>query len=108
VLEIDARLDLRNFLPLLVHGIRLQRNVLAHVSPKGVPVHIAIEVVPMAVSLKAAAVAGHLFDELGNLFRDLVRSRRFAFEQRGRECLGPGAPRDRVKDASLWFARAQR
>jgi hypothetical protein len=108
ILAIDGCLDLRNFLPLLVHGIRLQRNVLAHVSPEGVPIHIAIEVVPVVVSLEATAVAGHLFDELGDVFRNSIGSRRFAFEQRGRERLGTGTPRDRLKDASLGFARAQR
>ena len=106
VLEIDGRLDLRDLLPLLVHGIRIQRNVLTHVSPEGVPVHIAIEVVPVAVSLEAPAVAGHPFDKFGNFSGDLIRPRRFAGEQRWRECLGTGPPRNRMKEALARFRRA--
>jgi len=106
VLAIDGRLDLRDLLPLLVHGIRLQRNILAHVSPERVPVHITIQVVPVAVSHEAPAVAGHPFDDLWSFFRNLVGSRRFAGEQRWRERLGTGPPRNRLKDALARLRRA--
>ena len=99
MLAVDGCLDLWNRLPLLVHGIRLQRNVLAHVSPERVPVHVTIEVILMAVGLEAPAVAGHPFDEFRDFFRNLVGPRRLACKQSWRERLRARASRDRGEDA---------
>ena len=61
ILGVDGLLDLRDRPSLLVHGIRIQRNVKADASPSRVFVNVAVQVILVAVRLIATAVAGHPF-----------------------------------------------
>lgn len=69
---IDAVLDLRDRIALLVQPLRLQRNIDADVSPRSVLVGEAVQVVLVPGVSVAATVAHDPLQNLGVLLRHLI------------------------------------
>jgi len=84
ILGVDGLLDFRDWPSLLVHGIRIQRNVEADASPSRVLVSITVQVVLVTDIFIAPAVAGHPLNELGHLPRNPVGLGDLAIEEAGR------------------------
>lgn len=81
IFSVDCRLNLRDFLSLLVHGIRIQRNVLAHHSRVRVPIRVAIQVILMVRHPAAPAIARHLFEQLRHFLGNPIGFGQLSSEQ---------------------------
>ncbi len=69
---INAVLDLRDLIALLVQPLRLQRNIDANVSPRSVLVGEAVQVILVPGVSVAAAIAHDPLQNLGVLLRHLI------------------------------------
>jgi len=84
ILGVDDLFDLRDWPSLLVHSIRIQRNVEADASPSRVLVNVTVQVVLVTDIFIAPAVAGHPLNELGHLPGNPVGLGDLAREEAGR------------------------
>lgn len=89
ILLIDGFFDVFDLSSLLVHLIRVQRNIYADLSAGTMPVCIAIEIVSVPRVYVTAAVAGHSFQQLRSLLGDLISSCRLSCKKRRRESCWP-------------------
>jgi len=94
VLRVDGLFDVLDFFSVLVHFIRIQRNVYADLSAGAMPVCITIEIVPMPRVDIAAAVTGHSLQQFGNFLGDLISFRCVARKKRGRKSGRPRTARN--------------
>lgn len=75
ILGIDGLFDVLNVSTLLVHLIRIQRNVLADLSADAVAIRIAVQVILVPIAHIAAAVTGHLFQQLRSFLGNPIHLR---------------------------------
>ena len=68
ILFVDSFFDVFDFATLLVHLIRIQRNVLADPSADAVTIRVTVQIVLVSGIHIAAAVTGHSFQQ----FRDFL------------------------------------
>ena len=64
MLFVDGFFDVFDFSTILVHCIRIQRNVLANLSAEAVSIRVAVQIVLVSGIHIAATVAGHSFQQL--------------------------------------------
>lgn len=101
VLRVDSLFDICDVATFLVHCIRIQRNVLANPSTDAVAIRITVQIAPVLIAHIAAAVTGHLFDQLRRVFGNSVDFRHLPGEEFGGESRGSRITRNRRQSPGL-------